>query len=232
MRNTRLFALSALALLVMAFVGLVNLEPRPATSVEAMRETAPLLTTTTVAATTTEPVALALLVPDLTDHGTTTSSTVPTTTTTGAAEDTASDSSTATTKPRSGDKTTTTEPSSDAGPSPDAEAGFASRINSFRADSGLAELRRDGSLDSRAREWSERMAGKGSLSHSDLGSLLPPWSAAGENVGSGGSVSGVFGALVDSSGHRDNMLGDYTHFGVGVWIDSEGTLWTTHVFTR
>lgn len=232
MRHSRLFALSALALLVMAFVGLVNLGSQPAISVEAMREATPLpTTTTTVAATTTEPAALVLLEPDLTDLGTTTSSTEPTTTTTVTAKGTASDPSTATTKPPSG-KTTTTEPSTDAGPSPDAEAGFASRINSFRSDNGLAELRRDGSLDSRARKWSERLAGKGSLSHSELGSLLPPWSAAGENVGSGGAVSGVFGALVDSSGHRDNMLGDYTHFGVGVWIDSEGTLWTTHVFTR
>ncbi len=233
MRNSRLFALSALALLVMAFVGLVNLGSRPATSVEALREATPRpSTTTTVDTTTTERAELALLTPDLTDLGTTTSSTVPPTTTTEAAEETASDATTATTEPRSGGKTTTTEPSIDAGPSPDAEAGFASRINSFRADNGLAELRRDGSLDARARKWSERIADNGSLSHSDLGSLLPPWSAAGENVGMGGSVGGVFGALVDSPGHRDNMLGDYTHFGVGVWIDSEGTIWTTHVFTR
>jgi uncharacterized protein YkwD len=76
------------------------------------------------------------------------------------------------------------------------------------------------------------MAGNGDLSHSDLSSLLPPWSAAGENVGVGGSVKGIFGALADSSGHRANMLGDFTHFGIGVWVDSEGRIWTAHVFTR
>jgi uncharacterized protein YkwD len=76
------------------------------------------------------------------------------------------------------------------------------------------------------------MAGDGGLSHSNLGSLVPPWSAAGENVGMGGSVKAVFSALAGSSGHRANMLGDYTHFGVGVWVDSDGVIWTAHVFTR
>ncbi len=75
------------------------------------------------------------------------------------------------------------------------------------------------------------MAGQGSLSHSDLGRFLPPWSAAGENVGMGGSVSSLFDALKASPGHRANMLGGYTHFGVGVWVDGSGNLWTTHIFT-
>jgi uncharacterized protein YkwD len=111
------------------------------------------------------------------------------------------------------------------------EADFASAINGYRSSEGLAKLSRDGSLDAEARAWSKRMATRGNLSHSDLGRFLPPWSAAGENVGTGGSVSGLFDALVGSSGHRANMLGGYTHFGVGVWVDESGTLWTTHVFT-
>jgi uncharacterized protein YkwD len=37
---------------------------------------------------------------------------------------------------------------------------------------------------------------------------------------------------VDSSGHNTNMLGEYTHMGIGVWIDGNGTVWTAHVFTR
>ena len=96
----------------------------------------------------------------------------------------------------------------------------------------LRECREAKAWSSRARSWAERMAGNGDLSHSDLSSLLPPWSAAGENVGVGGSVKGIFGALADSSGHRANMLGDFTHFGIGVWVDSEGRIWTAHVFTR
>jgi uncharacterized protein YkwD len=76
------------------------------------------------------------------------------------------------------------------------------------------------------------MAERGDISHSNIGSLLPPWSSVGENVGAGGSAGSLFDALVDSSGHRSNMLGDFTHMGIGAWRDSSGTLWTAHVFAR
>lgn len=114
---------------------------------------------------------------------------------------------------------------------PSAEDVFASMINSYRASQGLASLTRDGSLDAYARAWAEQLSANGSLSHSDIGSLLPPWSSVGENVAMGGSVDGMFDALVASSGHRANMLGDYTHLGVGVWQDDDGTYWAVHVFT-
>jgi uncharacterized protein YkwD len=140
----------------------------------------------------------------------------------------------ASTQPPGTEATTTTAPPppppDPGGANAEFESQFASLINSYRSNNGLAGLSRDGSLDSRARSWSEQMAGAGGLSHSNLGSLLPPWSAAAENVGMGGSVSSVFEALAGSSGHKANMLGGYTHFGVGVWIDSAGVIWTTHVF--
>jgi uncharacterized protein YkwD len=139
-------------------------------------------------------------------------------------------------QPPSTEATTTTTapppPPDPGGPNGEFESQFASLINSYRSNNGLAGLSRDGSLDSRARSWSEQMAAAGSLSHSNIGSLIPPWSAAAENVGMGGSVSAIFDALAGSSGHRANMLGDYTHYGVGVWVDSAGVIWTTHVFTR
>jgi uncharacterized protein YkwD len=139
----------------------------------------------------------------------------------------------ASTQPPATEATTTTAPPpppDPGGANAEFESQFASLINSYRSNNGLAGLSRDGSLDSRARSWSERMANNGGLSHSDLGSLLPPWSAAAENVGMGGSVSSVFDALAGSSGHKANMLGGYTHFGVGVWVDAAGVIWTTHVF--
>ncbi len=170
----------------------------------------------------------------------TTTSTLPTTTTTTTTTTTLATTTTqveaTTTSPK---KPTTTQPQKAAPPPPATNAGynsgyeadFASAINNFRSSQGLAGLTRDGSLDAEARAWSKRMAQSGGLSHSDLGRFLPPWSAAGENVGAGGSVSGLFDALVGSSGHRANMLGGYTHFGIGVWVDASGTLWTTHIFT-
>lgn len=113
-----------------------------------------------------------------------------------------------------------------------AESDFASRINSYRSSNGLSGLSRSGSLDSYARSWAKRMAQNGGLSHSNISSLLPPWSGAGENVGVGGSAGSIFDALVASPGHRGNMLGDFTHMGVGVYQDGDGSLWTAHVFTR
>lgn len=112
------------------------------------------------------------------------------------------------------------------------ETSFVSLINSHRTANGLAALTRNSSLDAEARAWSQQMAANGGLSHSNLSRFLPPWSSVGENVGVGGSVSSIFGGLTASSGHNANMLGDFTHIGVGVWVDGSGTLWTTHVFTN
>ena len=112
------------------------------------------------------------------------------------------------------------------------ESDFHGRINSLRASNGKGGLSRNGSLDSYARSWAKWMGDNGKLAHSGIGSLVPPWSSAGENVGMGGSVSGIFGALAGSSSHLSNMLGDFTHVGIGVWVDSGGTIWTAHVFAR
>lgn len=112
------------------------------------------------------------------------------------------------------------------------ESDFYGRINSLRASNGLGGLSSSGSLASYARSWAKWMGDHGKLAHSNIGSLAPPWASVGENVGRGGSVGGVFSALAGSSGHLSNMLGNFTHVGVGVWVDSSGTLWTVHVFAR
>lgn len=112
------------------------------------------------------------------------------------------------------------------------EAEFFDRINSYRSSNGLATLTRDGSLDARARDWARRQAEAGSLKHSNLASLLPPWLAAGENLGVGGSVQSVFSSLLNSGSHRSIIVGNYTHIGIGVWVDGNGAIWTTHVFAR
>lgn len=135
---------------------------------------------------------------------------------------------TTTTKPPA----TTTTTAASGGPNSSYESDFYSRINSFRKSNGLVPLTRNGSLDSRARSWAEHLADIGKLQHSSLSSLIPPWTAAGENVGAGYSVSGLFDAFKSSSYHRGVMLGDFTHIGVGVWVDADGTIWTVHVFAH
>lgn len=163
----------------------------------------------------------------------TTTTTIPPSTTTTAAPAAGSTSPPATSAPTTSPPTTAPPTTaSQEGFIGGAESDFASRINSLRSSEGLAGLQRSGSLDSYARDWAKQMGQSGSLAHSNIGSLLGPWGAVGENVGVGGSVSVIFDALVGSSGHHDNMVGDWTHMGVGVWRDAEGALWTCHVFVR
>ncbi|MGH8913943.1 MAG: CAP domain-containing protein [Acidimicrobiia bacterium] len=238
MRIAPLFGLFAFAILVTAILGVLQPDQAPALSVEAIREPVP-ISTTSITATPAFDAHEVVRAPDVDslgvavgDLGVTTTTEKPADTAAAKTSSPPAPSTTASGAVSSPATTTPPEPEREAGPNGEFESQFASKINGLRADSGLAKLSRDGSLDARARDWAERMADNGDLSHSDLGSLVPPWTAAGENVGMGDSVKSVFGALVGSSGHKSNMLGDYTHFGIGVWVDSNGTIWTAHVFTR
>lgn len=198
-----------------------------------------------------EVLALRALEPELIEEAlvSTTSTTAPSTTTTTTTITTTTTSAPTTTAPQSSSNepsksttsstsTTTTQPPATTtttqagGFLPSAESEFASSINSYRSSNGLSALSRSGSLDSYARSWAQQMAANGSLSHSNVGSLLGQWSSVGENVGVGYSVGSLFGAFVDSPEHQSNIVGDFTHMGIGVYQDADGALWTTHVFAR
>ena len=61
--------------------------------------------------------------------------------------------------------------------------------------------------------------------------FLGSWSTAGENVGYGGSSGAIMNAFAGSPGHYANIVnGNFTHIGVGTYVDANGTLWTTHLF--
>lgn len=170
------------------------------------------------------------------NRSTTTTSSTTTTTTTVAPKPKQSGGGGGGSSGSSPSSTTTTSPPAPptvtAGYRSDYESEFRGLINSYRSSNGMSKMSKNGDLKSRARWWAKSMAQSGKLSHSNLGSIVPPWATAGENVGTGGSVSSVFGLLKGSSGHAANMLGDFTHMGVGVWVDSNGKIWTAHVFAR
>jgi uncharacterized protein YkwD len=156
-----------------------------------------------------------------------------TTTTAPAQKTTTTAGAPATTSPPTTSPPTTSPPTTAGGGySSGAEGDFASKINGYRSSNGQPNLARDGSLDGFARESARRMGEQASLSHANIGALLPPWSAVGENIGAGGEVGAIFSALAASSGHSSTMLDSYTHYGVGVWVDGNGTLWTSQVFAR
>lgn len=171
-------------------------------------------TTTTVPATTTT-----------TTRPVTTTTTAPVTTTTTApvVTTTAPPATTTSTVP-----VTTAATGSFSAP---AESEFISKINALRSSVGVPGLAANAELNNYARWWAKQMADSGNFSHSDIGSLLDPWSTVGENIGYGPSVTSVFNALVASTGHYNNMVDPrFTSVGVGAYVDSIGRIWTAHVF--
>ena len=182
--------------------------------------------------------------PTVTDASSTTTTTVPTTTTTkpvttttwpvttSAPVTTTTTAPVVTTAPPT--TTTSTAPATTAAAgsfSAPAESDFLSKINALRSSVGVPGLAANAELNNYARWWAKQMADSGNFSHSDIASLLGPWSTVGENIGYGPSVTSVFNALVASTGHYNNMVDPrFTSVGVGAYVDSIGRIWTAHVF--
>lgn len=121
-------------------------------------------------------------------------------------------------------------PAAIAGPG---EGDMLARINASRSANGLPALANHGSLVSFARNHSVAMAGTDSIWHSsNLGSAASGWSRIGENVGRGPNVPTLHAAFMASSGHRANILGDFTHAGVGTYVTDAGMMYVTVVFMK
>ena len=113
------------------------------------------------------------------------------------------------------------------------ESDFVSRINSERSSRGLRTLTVKSDLVAVARDWSERMAAEGAISHDpNLASKVSGWTMLGDNVGKGPTVSSIQKAFMESPTHRDIILeGDFNQVGVGVY-QSGSTLYVTQIFAR
>ena len=87
-----------------------------------------------------------------------------------------------------------------------------------RAERGRTELMWNRAAQDRAQAWADYLASVGNLAHSDLHATLAATGAraAAENVGVGPSVEAVHRGLLASPGHLTNLVGPYTHVGVGV----------------
>ncbi len=113
------------------------------------------------------------------------------------------------------------------------ESDFVSRINAERSSRGLRTLTVKSDLVAVARDWSERMAAAGAISHDpNLASKVSGWTMLGDNVGKGPTVSSIQKAFMESPTHRDIILeGDFNQVGVGVY-QSGSTLYVTQIFAR
>jgi len=113
---------------------------------------------------------------------------------------------------------------------------FADALNRERRNRGLPELRVSIGLRVVGREWSHQMGSADRLYHNpnlarDASRVSSTWTTAGENVGVGYSVSSLHNALMNSQGHRENILGRWNYVAVGV-THANGKLWVTQVFLR
>jgi len=120
------------------------------------------------------------------------------------------------------------------------ESCFLAQINAVRVVNGTPTLDMAPDLSDYGRSHSTTMAGAGYLFHSgseQLEPVLPSgWQAWGENVGfatGSESCDWLFEAFWESPGHRDILLNPiFDVVGIGVIIDAEDAIWTTHVFVQ
>lgn len=114
-------------------------------------------------------------------------------------------------------------------PSPAQASSMLGMINGARS----APLESHTTLAAAASAHAAQMAAEGRVFHSsNLGSITSDWEAMAENVGVGTDIAQVFDAFMASSPHHANIVGDYTHAGVGTYTDDEGLVWVTVIFMR
>jgi uncharacterized protein YkwD len=113
-------------------------------------------------------------------------------------------------------------------------------VNSERSKTGAAALIWSDSIAAEARTHSKDMA-EGTLPFGHDGfadryariSRLISVRGGAENIAYGPNAETVFLLWLDSSGHKDNIVGDYDFTGVGVaWSGKESTYYFTQIFIR
>lgn len=114
-------------------------------------------------------------------------------------------------------------------------------VNRERSRNGLAPLQADLQLTKLARMKSQDMISKNYFSHQSptYGSPFDmmrtygvSYRTAGENIAGNGSVSGAHTSLMNSSGHRANILSSrFTHVGIGIVKGGRYGMMFTQLFT-
>jgi uncharacterized protein YkwD len=112
--------------------------------------------------------------------------------------------------------------------SPENEAALTAMINQVRTAEGIARVKKDPVLRSAGRKKSMAMARGGAFAHSE--SRLP-WAdgrPAGQNIAMAYSAGDAFQAMLDSPGHRQNLLSrSWRYTGVGAAARCDGMVFFT-----
>jgi uncharacterized protein YkwD len=116
------------------------------------------------------------------------------------------------------------------------EAEFLSLLNGTRVAAGLAPLELESVMVGFARGHTREMVDRGDIFHSEQGTRLASapagWRRLGENVGVGSTPERLHALFMNSPGHRDNILGDYTGVAIGAQRSADGQLYVTVVFLK
>lgn len=107
-------------------------------------------------------------------------------------------------------------------------------VNDSRAEAGLPPLTGNTDMDAVAQAWAEHLVETETFEHNpDYAGQIPGgWSGAAENLaGHSDPTPQVMHAnLMDSPGHRANILGDFTHVGLGIAYSDTGMSVLVEVF--
>ncbi|MCM4161214.1 CAP domain-containing protein [Antarcticibacterium flavum] len=112
-------------------------------------------------------------------------------------------------------------------------------VNNYRRDNGLKVLGTLDDITHQAIEHNNYMIANKKVSHdnfnkryialvNDIGAK-----AVSENIGFGyRTAEAVVNAWINSDGHKDNIEGDFTHFGISVEQDEDGKNYFTNIFVK
>ena len=112
-------------------------------------------------------------------------------------------------------------------------------VNQHRQEIGLEALKRSTIADELAIEHTNFMIAQSEISHDNFNLRFQELQqkvnahGAGENVASGyQDASSVMNGWLNSSGHKANIEGNYTHIGIAAIKDSKGRYYFTQLFYR
>jgi uncharacterized protein YkwD len=116
------------------------------------------------------------------------------------------------------------------------------QINQYRRQKGLAPLSRNATINQQARQHSQNMANSRTLSHNGFSTRIQvigrtiAYKSAAENVAYNAGFSNPAAQAVNgwlkSSGHLQNIMGNYNLTGVGVAKNSRNEFYFTQIFIR
>ncbi len=114
------------------------------------------------------------------------------------------------------------------------EQRLARLVNSERTTRGLKAYVVSASLSAIAEDQAHRMSRQQKLFHNpNLTTDVHNWRAVGENVAYTSTVWRAHTLLMNSPGHRANILSTtFSQVGLGVAKDSRGTVWVVQVFRK